>query len=141
VFAVCLVSSLHTLVLGSLLLPIRFKTIFWLFCSRNCKMSYYGLDSQRIVLRFPTGATEPSVPQNVQTSSGDPVSGYRELFNPEVKQPGSSSRSHLHLMPKLRMSGAITSLPLYVHGAHRDNFNVFTLLDQEAKSLYQFCCV
>jgi len=44
--------------------------------------------------------------------------------------------THLHLMPKLRMSVAIPSLPLAPSWRVRGNFNVFALLYQESKSLF-----
>jgi hypothetical protein len=55
--------------------------------------------------------------------------------------PGSKAATvlkptHFHLMPKLRMRGAIPSLPHVSSWSVRGNFHVFTLLYQELKSLF-----
>jgi hypothetical protein len=63
--------------------------------------------------------------QNVQTVSGaHPVSNrYRELFARRQSGRGVNLTTHLHLVSRLRMSGGIPLLPLYVrlHGLDRDN--------------------
>jgi hypothetical protein len=55
--------------------------------------------------------------------------------------PGSKAAvvvkpTHFHLMPKLRMRGAIPSLPHLPSWRVQDNCNVFTLLYQGSKSLF-----
>ena len=34
--------------------------------------------------------------------------------------------THLHLLPRLRMTGAVPPPPLYFHGVHGDNFILYT---------------
>jgi len=102
-------------------------------CSRFVKVFNYGLRSRPIRLRFPAG-TEHFLPHNVQTWSGDrPKDTVSSL--PGSKAAGVVRPIHLHLMPKLRMRGAIPSLRHVPSWRIRRNFNVFTLLYQESKSL------
>jgi hypothetical protein len=48
--------------------------------SKIVKVFNYGLHCRRILLRFQAGAREHFRPHSVQTCSGDPSEGYRELF-------------------------------------------------------------
>ena len=80
------------------------------------------LRAGRSGFRIPVAARIFSLEDIHTTVGGGPPSlllnGYR------VKQPGREA-DHLHLVPKLRMSGAMSLLPLYVLGVNKEEiFNV-----------------
>ena len=67
-------------------------------------------------VRVPVGASDSSFLQNVQTASGAHPALYS--MGSGVLSRGYSGRgvkltTHLHLVPRLRMSGAIPLIPLY----------------------------
>ena len=62
------------------------------------------------------------MPQTVHTGSGvDTAVPWVQRFFPEVKRPGLKLIAHLHLVPRLRMTGAVPLLPLYLNDVDRHN--------------------
>jgi hypothetical protein len=68
----------------------------------------YRLDGQGIGVRFLAGEINCSLLHGGQTAYPVGIEGYYS----GVKQPGREADSHLHLMPRLRIRGAI---PLFSH--------------------------
>ena len=60
-------------------------------------------------------ARDFSLLQNVHTSFEATQSPFKSVpgFSPEVQQQDMELTSHLHLVTRLRMSGAVLLLPLY----------------------------
>jgi len=101
--------------------------------SRFVKVFNYEPHCARIMLRFPAGA-EHFRPHTVRTCSGDRPKD-TESSSRGSKAAGVVKPTPFHLMPKLKLKGAIPSLPHVPSWRVQGNFNVFTLLYQESKSL------
>jgi hypothetical protein len=96
-------------------------------------------------VRFPVGAGDFPLRHRDQTHLGAHPASY-PVGTGGVHSPGQSGRgvkltTHLHLVPSLRMSGAITPLPQYDFVAwclvkHRDKFT-FTFMGLNSVRNYE----
>jgi len=84
--------------------------------------------SQSIVLRFMGGASDLSQTQSVHTGSQPhscPIQWTPYALSPRIKRPEREADhppSHPYIMLRLRMSGALPTLPSVPHEADKDNF-------------------
>jgi hypothetical protein len=53
--------------------------------------------------------------------SQPPVQRVTEFPSPEVKQPGVKLTTHVYLVPRLRIIGALSQKIIFFHGMHRQN--------------------
>jgi hypothetical protein len=78
-------------------------------------------ENGRSGVRLPTGSREFSLHQNVQTDSraheAFHLKGIERLFSRRGIGRGVKVTTHLHLVPRLRMSGVIPLLLVYFHAA------------------------
>jgi hypothetical protein len=91
----------------------------------------YGLDDRGSRVRFPAGLGISLYTTASGTALGPtqpPIQWVPGTLSLGVKRPGVKLTTHLHLVPRLKISGAIHPLTLRLHGVvlslkkHRDNF-------------------
>jgi hypothetical protein len=96
----------------------------------------YGLDDRGSRVRSPAGAGNFSLHHRVQNGPGGPSSllsnGYQGLFPWGQNGREVKPTTHLHLVPRSRIRGAIPPLPQYAFMAwclvkHWDNFAFYHL--------------
>jgi hypothetical protein len=90
----------------------------------------YGLDNQGSGIQFLAGVGNFSLHHHIQNGSGAHLASYP--MGTRALSLGVKLTTHLHLVPRSRLHGAIPPLPQYVFIAwclvkHRDNFT-FTFL-------------
>jgi hypothetical protein len=77
------------------------------------------IDDRGIGFRFLAGAIKPYFLHSVHTGSVVYPESYpvgTEVLSLAVKQMGRKAITHLHVVPKLRMRGAIPQFPKHVYG-------------------------
>jgi hypothetical protein len=99
----------------------------------------YGLDVRGSRVRFPAGAGNFSLHHRVQNGTGTHPASYpmgtRGSFPGGKAAGGVKLTTHLHIVSRSRLRGAIPPLPQYVFIAwclvkHRDNFTFTYLMTQ-----------
>lgn len=89
-----------------------------------------NLSLRSLILRFKTRQGKETIPLRRTPDSlwgphSLPFNGFRD-FSQGVKRPGREP-SHLHVQSRLKMSGALTPLPLCLHDVCR-NTNLYSLV-------------
>ena len=82
-------------------------------------------------MRFISQQASIGILQNIQTSSTShqpPIQWILEALSPEAKWLGISLTTHLHLVPKFKINGAILPLNLNAFMAWPENSFSFTFL-------------